>query len=457
MKEGWLKKEGYTVKSWKKRWTVLDKTLLSYYEKENKKKKLGAFSVRDSKVKLDSYKGKKNSFEVVTPARTYHFVATNEREAKSWVEAIEAASGKTKPLPKKPESNSSNGRSQQQTSSQNTAASPSQRKKMTVDDFDLLKVIGKGSFGKVFLVRKKGAKEIFAMKQLHKGTIISNNEVEHTRAEKNILTKLQHPYLITLKYSFQSDDKLYFVMPYINGGELFFHLQKEGKFSEERVRFYVAEIASGLGYLHEKAVIYRDLKPENILITAEGHIILTDFGLSKEGMYDGMRTDTFCGTPEYLAPEVLEGGKYNKSVDWWSLGTLMYEMLCGLPPFYDDDVQKMYIKIVSDPLAFPDHISEEAKDLLVKLLERDTKKRLQEYDDFKAHPFFAPIDWDKLESKKIEPPWRPDVGAEDDIRNISEEFTGEVVTLDNEDDDTDYKVTKKDQKSFANFTYVGGN
>mmetsp|Transcript_15625 Transcript_15625/g.17369 ORF Transcript_15625/g.17369 Transcript_15625/m.17369 type:complete len:330 (-) Transcript_15625:151-1140(-) len=328
---------------------------------------------------------------------------------------------------------------------------------MTVDDFQLLKVIGKGSFGKVFLVRKNDDSKIYAMKQLSKGTIISNNEVEHTKAEKSILTRLRHPFLICLEYAFQTSDHLYFVMPYINGGELFFHLQREGKFSEDRVRFYCAQIASGIGYLHNNGVIYRDLKPENLLLTSDGNIILTDFGLSKEGMTDDIRTETFCGTPEYLAPEVLEGGKYGKAVDWWSFGTLMYEMLSGLPPFFDEDVQEMYIKIVGEKLSFPDYFSRDAKDILSKLLDRNPESRLQNYEDIQNHPFFRPIDFRKLDAKEIKPPFLPKTRGEADTQNVAEEFLNEKVSLLDDDDPDDYKLSRNEQTNFEGFTYVPGS
>jgi serine/threonine protein kinase len=248
------------------------------------------------------------------------------------------------------------------------------------------------------------------MKILNKDMIVQRQELEHLSAEKNVLQKLVHPFLVNLNYSFQTPDKLYFVMDYVNGGELFFHLQRDKKFSEDRARFYLAEIACGLEYLHSNGVLYRDLKPENLLLTADGHICMTDFGLAKEGLVcDDARTQTFCGTPEYLAPEVLNGEKYGKAVDWWSFGTLMFEMLTGLPPFYCEDVQKMYQKIVSAQLTIPPNFSPEAKNIIEKLLDRDPRTRLQDPKHVKAHPWFAPIDWEKLENKEIAPPFIPPV------------------------------------------------
>jgi len=325
-----------------------------------------------------------------------------------------------------------------------------------LEEFELLKVIGKGSFGKVILVRKKEGGRVFAMKVLNKRTIVERNEVEHTKSEKSILMKLEFPFLVKLHYSFQTTDKLYFIMDYINGGELFFHLQKEKRFSEDRVRFYAAEIAAGLEYLHNAGVIYRDLKPENLLLTHEGHIVMTDFGLSKEGLHDrDDRTGTFCGTPEYLAPEVLEGKGYGKAVDWWSFGTLMYEMMTGLPPFYCEDVQQMYTKIMTADLEMPDSVSPQARDLLSKLLDRNPDTRLQEPAQIKKHPFFASLDFEKLVSKQIKPPFIPEVQSEDDTRNIDSMFTEEPVSGDEEEPAGNPEGNG--QQSFEGFTYIGGS
>jgi len=240
-------------------------------------------------------------------------------------------------------------------------------------------------------------------------------------------------------------------MDYINGGELFFHLQKDKKFSEDRVKFYAAEIVSGLEYLHTAGVIYRDLKPENLLLTRDGHIVMTDFGLSKEGLHDkDDRTGTFCGTPEYLAPEVLEGKGYGKAVDWWSFGTLVYEMLTGLPPFYCEDVQEMYTKIMTAELEIPQTMSDEAGDLLTRLLDRNDESRLQEPVDIKAHPFFDSIDWDLLLRRKLTPPFIPEVHADDDTSNIDPAFTEAPIEVGEEEDGP---IPASSQGEFEGFTY----
>ena len=282
---------------------------------------------------------------------------------------------------------------------------------MSMDDFELLKVIGKGSFGKVMQVKKKNTGRIYAMKIIKKAHIVEREEVSHTMAERNVLGKLQHPFIVPLKYSFQSPEKLYLVLAFVNGGELFFHLQQEGRFSEDRVKLYAAELLCALECLHDLNIIYRDLKPENILLDYTGHIALCDFGLCKLNMKEGNKTNTFCGTPEYLAPEVLLGQGYTKTVDWWTLGILIYEMLVGLPPFYDENQNVMYRKILNDPLVFPDHLSPEAVDLLKKLLNRDGNLRLgvNGPQEIKGHAFFSTIDWRKLMGRQYNPPFRPNV------------------------------------------------
>eukprot|EP01114_Cavostelium_apophysatum_P015811 TRINITY_DN438_c0_g1_i5.p1 TRINITY_DN438_c0_g1~~TRINITY_DN438_c0_g1_i5.p1 ORF type:complete len:382 (+),score=103.60 TRINITY_DN438_c0_g1_i5:237-1382(+) len=375
-KAGYLVKEGGKFKTWKKRWMVLKNNVI-YYSKKQNSGELGI--IRLNGITPDqviiSQRVRKNQFmfEIKTPNRTYYLCADTESERTSWMDAIKQSMG---------------GKS-------DSSGLGGSLKKIGVSDFDLLHVIGKGSFGKVLQVRKKDTGKIYAMKVLNKKNILENNELEHTRAEKEILQKLIHPFLVNLNYSFQTPDKLYFIMDYINGGELFYHLQKEQKFTPDRVKFYCAEIAMGLEYLHNSGVIYRDLKPENILLTDDGHICMTDFGISKQGLLaEDARTATFCGTPEYLAPEVLEGKGYTKAVDWWSFGTLMYEMLTGLPPFYSQDVQQMYFKIMHAKLEIHDSWDEPTKSIILGLLERDPSKRLADSSQIKAHPYFKGIEWD---------------------------------------------------------------
>jgi RAC serine/threonine-protein kinase len=459
--EGWLTKEGGAIKNWKKRWCIFADGQITYYtaqpSKNGKQKGSIPLSIMEKVQKLD-YKKKKNCFEIQTPDRNYHLFAATPEETEKWVEVLNKALNDAKPAgeaPRASESSASSSTSDSSPSSEAPAASPAGEgvvDRPKVNDFQSLKVIGKGSFGKVLQVRYKKTGQIYAMKVLNKKTILDRNELDHTKAEKNILMKLTCPFLVRLYYSFQTPDKLYFVMDYVNGGELFYHLQKEKTFSPKRVQFYGAEIVIGLEYLHNQGVIYRDLKPENILLTAEGHICMTDFGISKEGLVaKDDRTATFCGTPEYLAPEVLEGKGYGKEVDWWSFGTLMYEMFTGLPPFYSEDVQLMYSKIMNAKLKFPSNIPSEAANLIEGLLTRDPAKRLADPVAIKAHPYFANIDWDKLVNKELKPPYIPPVKSDLSTDMIDPSFTGEDATLSvNEKSE----LSRAEQENFGGFTYV---
>eukprot|EP00456_Euglypha_rotunda_P048543 TRINITY_DN388_c0_g1_i7.p1 TRINITY_DN388_c0_g1~~TRINITY_DN388_c0_g1_i7.p1 ORF type:complete len:522 (+),score=125.71 TRINITY_DN388_c0_g1_i7:100-1566(+) len=301
--------------------------------------------------------------------------------------------------------------------------------KVKLEDFELLKVLGRGSFGKVMQVRKKTDGKVYAMKILKKRAIIARNQVEHTKAERKILQSLQHPFLMTLRYAFQSKEKLYFVLDYFQGGELFFHLKNNRRFPEDVARIYVGEIGLALGHLHSLQVIYRDLKPENILLDDNGHVCLTDFGLSKD-VDPTDKAHTFCGTPEYLAPEIVTGAGHDKAVDWWSLGILLYELTVGIPPFYSQNVNEMYNKIQHGVLRFPPFLSENCKSLIVQLLNRDPKKRLGSKDDvndIKAHPFFKTISWEKMMKKEIDPPYKPKTKSSTDTNNFDSTFTSEPV------------------------------
>uniref|UniRef100_A0A672G5P4 Ribosomal protein S6 kinase n=1 Tax=Salarias fasciatus TaxID=181472 RepID=A0A672G5P4_SALFA len=246
--------------------------------------------------------------------------------------------------------------------------------------FELLKVLGKGGYGKVFQVRKvSGATsgKIFAMKVLKKAMIVRNaKDTAHTKAERNILEEVKHPFIVDLIYAFQTGGKLYLILEYLSGGELFMQLEREGIFMEDTACFYLAEISMALGHLHQKGIIYRDLKPENIMLNNNGHVKLTDFGLCKESIHDGTVTHTFCGTIEYMAPEILMRSGHNRAVDWWSLGALMYDMLTGAPPFTGENRKKTIDKILKCKLSLPPYLTQEARDLLKKLLKRNASLRL---------------------------------------------------------------------------------
>eukprot|EP01103_Thecamoeba_quadrilineata_P011737 TRINITY_DN2862_c0_g1_i2.p1 TRINITY_DN2862_c0_g1~~TRINITY_DN2862_c0_g1_i2.p1 ORF type:complete len:255 (+),score=71.95 TRINITY_DN2862_c0_g1_i2:2-766(+) len=245
-------------------------------------------------------------------------------------------------------------------------------------------------------------------------------------------------------------------MDYINGGEFFFHLQKDKKFPEPRARFYVAEITLGLEYLHKNGVLYRDLKPENILLTDDGHVCMTDFGIAKEGIFQNERTSTLCGTPEYLAPEILESKEYGASVDWWSLGILTYEMMVGGSPFFCDDIQRMYLKIMNERVEVPSFLSREAGEFITSLLEKDPEARLCDPIKIKKHGFFRDMNWEKLLAKELKPPFIPRVKSKKDTRFIDKTFTNEAPELTPPEDDEDTAINAALQDSFEGFTYVSG-
>eukprot|EP00727_Mastigamoeba_balamuthi_P001125 m51a1_g11009 putative ph-protein kinase domain containing protein (431) ;mRNA; r:371953-373727 len=421
-KSGFLVKEGKL--SWKKRFFSLQGGKISYF-KTNKpgEKPQGVVALDGATATAldgDAAKGKKFVIGLTAAGKTWHLQAESDAERTAWLDAIKGAKAPAK-------------------------------KRMSVDDFTLLKLIGKGNFGKVMLVKFNATGETFAMKVLSKKHIVDSNEIEHTMSECIILQRLTHPFLVRLHFSFQTDDKLYLILDFVNGGELFYHLQREKKFTEERVRFYAAEILLGLEYLHNNNVLYRDLKLENLLLTNDGNVVMTDFGLSKDNLVGNeARTATFCGTPEYMAPEMLSAKAYGKQVDWWSFGSLIFEMLTGLPPFYSQDIQEMYHRIVSDKLSFPPYVSDNTRSLLSLLLEKDPAKRLTDPELIKRHPFFEGIDWDQLFQKKITPPFVPPVtGDQADTSQIDPVFTEEAPSL-----DLGGGEEAVDRNTFAGFTYV---
>ncbi|KAG7440440.1 Pkinase-domain-containing protein [Guyanagaster necrorhizus] len=335
---------------------------------------------------------------------------------------------------------------------------PTRNELLTIDAFDLLKVIGKGSFGKVMQVRKKDTQRIYALKTIRKAHIAQRpGEITHILAERTVLALVNNPFIVPLKFSFQNPDKLYLVMSFVNGGELFYHLQREGKFDQDRSRFYAAELLCALEHLHGFNVVYRDLKPENILLDYTGHIALCDFGLCKLNMSETEKTNTFCGTPEYIAPELLESQGYTKTVDWWTLGVLLYEMMTGLPPFYDDNVNTMYQRILTDPLHFPPDMSAEAKSVMTGLLQRDPSRRLGANggEEIKRHPFFARyIDWNRLLAKRYPPPFKPSVESVLDVANFDPDFTNEEAQ---DSVVTDSALSETVQDQFRGFTYNPAN
>ncbi|XP_007441354.1 protein kinase C theta type isoform X1 [Python bivittatus] len=324
--------------------------------------------------------------------------------------------------------------------------------KLTIDDFNLHRMLGKGSFGKVFLVELKTTNQFFAMKALKKEVVLMDDDIECTMVEKRVLSLAwEHPFLTHVFCTFQTKENLFFVMEYLNGGDLMFHIQNCHKFEIDRARFYAAEIICGLQFLHSKGIIYRDLKLDNVLLDKEGHIKIADFGMCKENIFGDAKTSTFCGTPDYIAPEILLGQKYSLSVDWWSFGVLLYEMLIGQSPFHGQDEEQLFQSIRMDSPFYPRWLDKIARDLLVKLFVREPERRLGVKGNVRQHAFFQEINWEALEKKEVEPPFRPVVKSPGDCSNFDKEFLNENPRLSLGDRTL---INSMDQNMFSSFSFT---
>ncbi|ROL50951.1 Protein kinase C eta type [Anabarilius grahami] len=329
--------------------------------------------------------------------------------------------------------------------------------KVCLEDFSFLQVLGKGSFGKVMLARLKSDHRVFAVKMLKKDVILQDDDVEATMIEKRVLTLAhQHPFLTQLYYCFQTAERLFFVMEFVNGGDLMFHIQKCRRFDEPRAQFYSAEIISALMFLHSKSIIYRDLKLDNILLDRHGHCKLADFGMCKEEIFNGKLTSTFCGTPDYIAPEIILEEPYGVSVDWWALGVLLYEMLSGHAPFEAETEDELFECILRDEIIYSSWLSNEAEDILRGLLTRDPACRLGCMDRdggeeaITAHPFFTGLDWEKLNRREVTPPFTPRIESIEDVANFDPDFTQEEPCLTPIED----SLFHLHQDDFKDFTYT---
>ncbi|NWU67584.1 KPCD kinase, partial [Pterocles burchelli] len=365
----------------------------------------------------------------------------------------------------------------------NTAKTASRiaRRKFNIDSFVFHKVLGKGSFGKVLLAELKGKNEFFAIKALKKDVVLIDDDVECTMVEKRVLALAwENPFLTHLYCTFQTKarkspmatatqhmkpsngwcyqqssesnlEHLFFVMEFLNGGDLMFHIQDKGRFDLYRATFYGAEILCGLQFLHSKGIIYRDLKLDNVMLDKEGHIKIADFGMCKENVFGENKASTFCGTPDYIAPEILQGSRYTFSVDWWSFGVLLYEMLIGQSPFHGDDEDELFESIRVDTPHYPRWITKESKDILEKLFERDPTRRLGVTGNIRDHPFFKTINWTALEKREVDPPFRPKVKSASDYNNFDREFLSEKPKLSYSDKNL---IESMDQSAFDGFSFI---
>ncbi|XP_052821056.1 protein kinase C iota type-like isoform X1 [Mya arenaria] len=339
-------------------------------------------------------------------------------------------------------------------------------KMVTMHDFNILRVIGRGSYAKVILVEQKRSKRLYAMKVIKKELVNDDEDIDWVQTEKHVFeTATNYPFLVGLHSCFQTPSRLFFVIEFVNGGDLMFHMQRQRRLPEEHARFYSAEISLALSFLHKRGIVYRDLKLDNVLLDSEGHIKLTDYGMCKEGLWPGDSTSTFCGTPNYIAPEILRGEDYDYSVDWWALGVLMFEMLAGRSPFDvvgnqdnpDQNTEDYLFQIILEKtIRIPRSLSVKAASVLKGFLNKNQKERLgchaqSGFADIQSHAFFRTIDWEMLQNKQIAPPYRPSLKGERDLEHFDPAFTNEPVQLTPDDPKI---IEKIDQSEFDGFEYV---
>lgn len=338
--------------------------------------------------------------------------------------------------------------------------------RISLEQFNLLRVIGRGSYAKVLMVEQRTTQRVYAMKVIKKELVNDDEDIDWVQTEKHVFeTATNYPFLVGLHSCFQTDSRLFFVIEFVSGGDLMFHMQRQRKLHEEHARFYAAEICLALNFLHERGIVYRDLKLDNVLLDHDGHVKLTDYGMCKEGLVPGDRTNTFCGTPNYIAPEVLRGEEYDFSVDWWALGVLMFEMLAGRSPFDvvggaenpDQNTEDYLFQVILEKtIRIPRSLSVKAASILKGFLNKNPVERLgchpqTGFSDIMSHPFYRSISWDQLEQKQIKPPYKPELKSDRDLEHFDKAFTDEPVQLTPDDPKL---ISEIDQTEFDGFEYV---
>jgi serine/threonine protein kinase len=323
-------------------------------------------------------------------------------------------------------------------------------KSINIKCFNLITVLGQGSFGKVLLMEKKDTQKIYAIKTIHKQKLYNTKKKRHALMERQVLANVISPFVVKLHYAFQNSEKLYLVLDFMQGGDLYYHLSKYKCFTEEMVRFYAVEVVLALQDLHTCNVLYRDLKPENILMDCQGHVKLADFNLAKN-IAENELTSTMCGTPEYISPEILKGSPHGKEVDFWGLGCVIFEMIEGKSPFYASNYKKLFSKIINGSFNFSEKFSAAAMDIVSQLLTVQVKSRLTSVEKIKAHDFFRGIDWELAYMKKLTPPVVPVIEGRNDTRYFNPPLGAEASPRMNWD------LYNKEGNSFRGFTYEDPN
>lgn len=330
-----------------------------------------------------------------------------------------------------------------------------------LEDFELLRVIGRGSYAKVLMVELKKTKRIYAMKVIKKEMFVGNEneDIDWVQTEKSVFERASnYPFLVGLHSCFQNESRLFFVIEFVRGGDLMYHMQRKRRLSEPEAQFYAAEISLALDFLHTREIIYRDLKLDNVLLDHEGHIKLTDYGMCKDGIKKGDKTSTFCGTPNYISPELLRAEEYDFSVDWWALGVLLYEMLAGKSPFdtHDSSEDALFQTILEKTIRIPRSLSVRAQNVLRAFLKKDPSERLgcdpdKGFAEIKSNEFFKGIDWEQLEKRQVQPPYTPPTNSDRDLAHFDPDFTRLPVcfTPDNQE-----LISRLDQSEFEGFEYV---
>ena len=390
--EGWVKKK-WLFGRWIKRFCVLQGSQLMIW-KDDKKENVDLTIEITPDTKILILKSKKNrKFYVEDPMGNSATLKTKRSEQMMlWVLILRAV----------------------------TFNNPS----IDMNCFEIISVIGKGCYGKVRLVKSKSTGEVFAIKSIRKSKLIQQNRIHTVIAERNILSKSNHPFIIALRFAFQTPAKFYLGLEYVPGGELYTRIHRDGYLSKMEYKMVIAQIAIALNYLHSIGIVYRDIKPENILIGADGYIKLADFGLAKDIITDN-KTTSFCGTPKYIAPETIVGVPYDQSVDWWSLGILTYQLIYHKFPFYSQNVDAVYRMILNKKVEFPDSASPEEIDFISILLEKDPKKRAG-YNEVSQHPFFSEFTFEDILNKKLTPEYIPNLEEPTEVKYFDPIFTSEI-------------------------------